>query len=119
MPGGPHIDFMYHYDQPTLALLYDGLVAQRRTGGAAGLTLVPDLATSLPRPSDGGRVYTFTLRRGIRYSTGSYVRPSDIEHGLLRALRRAASGLPGRDHRRHTMRGVTRSVRSLRGRRHR
>jgi YVTN family beta-propeller protein len=34
VPGGPNIDFQYYYDEPTLAMLYDGLVAQRRTGGA-------------------------------------------------------------------------------------
>jgi len=87
VPGGRGIDFQYYYELPALAMLYDGLVAQRRTGGAAGLTLVPDLATDLPRPSDGGRVYTFTLRRGIHYSTGTEVRPEDIKRGLLRALR--------------------------------
>jgi len=87
VPGGRGIDFQYYYEQSTLAMLYNGLVAQRRTSGAAGLTLVPDLATELPRPSEGGRVYTFTLRRGIHYSTGAEVRPEDIKRGLLRALR--------------------------------
>ena len=42
----------------------------RRAGGTDGLALVPDLATTLPRPTDGGRTYTFTLRSGIRYSNG-------------------------------------------------
>jgi len=84
--GGLVIDFQYSYDQPTLALLYDGLVAQRRTGGADGLTLVPDLATTLPRPTDGGRIYSFTLRHGIHYSNGEEVRPEDLRRGLARAL---------------------------------
>ncbi len=52
-------------------MVYDHLVGYRATGGAAGLTLVPDLATDLPQPTDGGRTYTFTLRSGIRYSTGA------------------------------------------------
>ena len=54
-----------------LATVYDGLVAFRKAGGAQGETLVPDLAVTLPRPADGGTTYTFTLRRGIRYSTGA------------------------------------------------
>ena len=68
------------------ATVYDGLTALRRSGGAAGLTLVPDLAIKLPRPADGGRTYTFTLRRGIRYSNGVALRASDIRRGIQRQL---------------------------------
>jgi YVTN family beta-propeller protein len=73
-------------DLPALATVYDGLVALRRSGGAQGLTLVPDLATALPSPTDGGKTYTFSIRRGIRYSTGAVVRPSDFRRGLERLL---------------------------------
>lgn len=69
-----------------LATVYDGLVALRRSGGATGLTLVPDLAITLPRPANGGTTYTFTLRRGIRYSNGALVQPSDFRRGLERQL---------------------------------
>jgi YVTN family beta-propeller protein len=68
------------------AVIYDGLVAFRRAGGAGGLTLVPDLAMTLPRPTDGGRAYTFRLRRGIRYSNGVVVRASDFRRGLERQI---------------------------------
>ncbi len=71
---------------PALATVYDGLVALRRSGGAAGLTLVPDLARTLPRPAGGGTTYTFTLRRGIRYSNGTLVRASDFRRGIQRQL---------------------------------
>ena len=70
----------------TLSAAYDGLTAFRRSGGAAGLTLVPDLATTLPRPTAGGTTYTFTLRRGIRYSNGNLVRASDFRRGIQRQL---------------------------------
>ena len=40
----------------------------------------------LPRPADGGRTYTFTLRRGIRYSNGAPVRASDFRRGIQRQL---------------------------------
>ena len=73
-------------DVPALATVYDGLVALRRAGGAAGFTLVPDLATTLPRPTDGGTTYTFRLRPGIRYSNGTLVRASDVRRGLRRQL---------------------------------
>jgi YVTN family beta-propeller protein len=71
---------------PLLATVYDSLTALRRSGGAPGLTLVPDLAVRLPRPADGGTTYTFRLRPGIRYSTGAAVRASDIRRGIKRQL---------------------------------
>ena len=81
-------DPVHDYDivTPALAGVYDGLVAFRKAGGARWDTLVPDLAVTLPRPVDGGRTYTFTLRRGIRYSTGVLVRASDFRRGIQRQL---------------------------------
>jgi YVTN family beta-propeller protein len=62
----------------------DGLTAFKRVGGVDGSELVPDLATSLPKPSDGGRTYVFRVRSGIRYSTGRVVRPADFRYSLER-----------------------------------
>jgi peptide/nickel transport system substrate-binding protein len=76
---------------PELATVYDGLVAFRKTDGALGGTLVPDLAVTLPRPAGGGTAYTFTLRRGIRYSDGTPVRASDFRRGIQRQLSFGAS----------------------------
>jgi YVTN family beta-propeller protein len=73
-------------DLPALSVVYDGLVALRKSGGTQGYTLVPDLAAGLPRPTDGGRTYTFTLRPGARYSTGAPVRASDFRRGIQRQL---------------------------------
>ena len=85
----------YSEIQRLLSLTNDGLTAFRRVGGTAGGELVPDLAEALPAPSDGGRTYTFTVRDGVRFSTGGDVRPSDIKRGIERALnaRQAAYGL--------------------------
>ena len=68
-------------------LTNDGLVTYRRVGGLAGGSLVPDLATSLPTPTEAGRTYTFQMRRGIHYSNGVPVRPGDIRHELQRVFR--------------------------------
>jgi YVTN family beta-propeller protein len=65
-----------------LHLIHDGLVAFEPIG--ANPRLVPDLATEVPTPTDGGRTYTFQLRRGIRYSNGELVAPADF----LRAFER-------------------------------
>jgi len=67
-----------------LGMLYSGLTAFQRVGNADGTKLVPDLATSLPKPSDDSRTYVFQLRRGIRYSDGRPVRPADFRYGLER-----------------------------------
>jgi YVTN family beta-propeller protein len=64
----------------------DGLVGYRRVGGIAGSTLVPDLAASLPRPTDGGRTYTFQLRPGLVYADGQPVRPEDFRTAIERAF---------------------------------
>jgi YVTN family beta-propeller protein len=70
-----------------LANVYDGLVGFRRTGGAQGGTLVPDLATSVPAPTDGGKTYTFQLRPGMRFSDGRPVRASDVRASLERVYK--------------------------------
>jgi YVTN family beta-propeller protein len=69
-----------------LPLTYDGLTAYQRVGGSGSLELVPDLAVSLPSPTESGTTYTFQLRRGIRYSNGQLVRPEDFRRALERDL---------------------------------
>lgn len=59
-----------------LAITNDGLVMFRHANGSG--QIVPDLATSVPAPTDGGKTYTFTLRKGIRYSNGQPLRASDF-----------------------------------------
>jgi peptide/nickel transport system substrate-binding protein len=66
--------------------VYDGLVAYRATGGAAGAAIVPDLAAALPSVTNGGRTYTFTIRSGVRFSNGDVVHPSDVRRGIVREL---------------------------------
>jgi peptide/nickel transport system substrate-binding protein len=69
-----------------LVMTSDGLVGYRKTGGVAGSALVPDLAVSLPVPTDHGLVYRFQIRRGVRYSNGMPVRASDFRRGLERSF---------------------------------
>jgi peptide/nickel transport system substrate-binding protein len=87
--GGPPdtVDPGYAYDADSWALLSitnDGLVAFRHVGGSDGAQLVPDLATAIPAPSEGGRTYTFQLRRGIAYSSGQGVRAADVRRSIER-----------------------------------
>ena len=85
--GSPVSDPALGTTPPTLMpLLYDGLVTLRKADGADGYDLVPDLAESMPEPTNSGRTYTFTVRRGIRYSDGRLLRPADFRRGIARAL---------------------------------
>ncbi len=57
---------------------HDGLVQFKRVGGTAGTQIVPDLATAIPTPTDGGRTYLFQIRKGIKFSNGQVMKPSDF-----------------------------------------
>ena len=73
-------------DWQVLSLTNDGLAGFRRVGGGAGIRVVPDLAVSLPVPTNRGRTYRFQLRPGIHYSTGALVRPRDFRRAIERSL---------------------------------
>ena len=73
-------------------LAYDALVGFQQSPGAAGLRLVPDLALSIPTPTDGGRVYAFRVRPGIRYSDGQLLRAGDFRRGIERLFRVGSRG---------------------------
>lgn len=49
-------------------LLVRTLVGYNMVSGVAGNQLVPDLATSLPTPTDNNRTWTFTLKPGLRFA---------------------------------------------------
>jgi peptide/nickel transport system substrate-binding protein len=55
---------------------HDGLTQFAHVGGLAGTKIVPDLATSIPTPTNGGKTYLFHIRRGIKFSNGQTLTPS-------------------------------------------
>jgi peptide/nickel transport system substrate-binding protein len=73
----------------------DGLVAFDYASGVQGTQLVPDLAVSLPTPTDGGRTYAFRLRPGIRYSNGRPVKASDFRSSFERTFEIGQIAVPG------------------------
>jgi peptide/nickel transport system substrate-binding protein len=62
-----------------LIITHDGLVGFKHAGGTAGNQLVPDLATSLPKPTNGGKTWKFTLRSGIKFSNGQKLTGNDVK----------------------------------------
>ena len=75
-----------------LGMTNDGLVTLNHVPGPRGTRLVPDLALSLPVPTDAGRTYAFRLRPRIRYSNGEPVRASDVTHSFERLFAIGSSG---------------------------
>src|SRR4029450_7391680 len=56
--------------------------------GAAGKRLIPEVAASWPEVTDGGRTYTFRIRRGYRFSppSGGAVRGESCRDAIERFL---------------------------------
>jgi len=74
-----------------LVITHDGLVGFKRASGTEGTKLVPDLATSVPKPTDGGKTYTFTLRKGIKFSDGKELKASDVKYTFERLFKIGSS----------------------------
>src|SRR3954454_20075758 len=62
-----------------LIITHDGLVGFKHAGGTEGTKLVADLATEVPKPTDGGKTYTFTLRPNMKFSDGKAVTANDVK----------------------------------------
>jgi peptide/nickel transport system substrate-binding protein len=93
--AGSSIDPATDYDPNwfILRMTNDGLVAWKQVAGASGNDVVPDLATAIPKPTDGGKTYTFTLRKGIAFSDGTIVKPSDVAASLTREFKIPGPGV--------------------------
>ena len=52
----------------------------------AGYRLVPEVATDFPKVSADGKTYTFTLRKGFRFSDGSPVQADAFAQAIARTL---------------------------------
>ena len=73
--------------------VYETLLTYRHVDGAAGYKLVPGLAQSMPTVSGHGKVYKFTLRKGLKYSDGSPVLASDFKWAIKRGFLATGQGV--------------------------
>src|SRR3954454_16081537 len=56
--------------------VYLRLIRYKHVAAPDGATIVPYLAQDLPKVTDGGKTYTLTLRKGVKYSDGTPVKAS-------------------------------------------
>ena len=82
----PHINYTLQYWQIYQGL-YDGLLAFKNAPGAEGFTKVPDLAEAMPEVSNGGKTYTFKIRKGIKFSNGQEVTVKDVVASFQRIFK--------------------------------
>jgi peptide/nickel transport system substrate-binding protein len=73
---------------------YLPLLTYAHASGKAGGQVVPALAKALPEVSDGGKTYTLSLRKGLKYSDGTAVKASDFPYVVERLFRINSGGSP-------------------------
>jgi len=74
--------------------VYIPLLTYAHASGSAGSKVIPGLAEALPKITDGGRTYTLTLRKGLKYSDGKPVKASDFAASVERMFKLNSPGSP-------------------------
>jgi peptide/nickel transport system substrate-binding protein len=90
-----YLDPALSFDTESYTAMYNTylpLLTYAHANGAAGSRVIPALAKSLPKVSDGGRTYTLFLRKGLRYSDGTPVRASDFTFAVERMFKLNSGG---------------------------
>jgi peptide/nickel transport system substrate-binding protein len=92
------------YLDPQLSYTVDGWEAEYNTyiplltfkhaAGSEGTKVVPGLAKSLPKITNGGKTYTFTLQKGLKFSDGTAVKASDFQTTMQRLFDVDSGGAP-------------------------
>jgi peptide/nickel transport system substrate-binding protein len=90
------------YLDPGLSYEFEGWTAMYNTylplltyahaNGAEGSKVVPALAESMPKITNGGKTYTLTLRKGLKYSNGTPVKASDFKSSIERLFKLNSAG---------------------------
>jgi peptide/nickel transport system substrate-binding protein len=90
-----HLDPALSYDLEGWTAMYNTyipLLTYAHADGAAGSEVVPGLAKDLPQISNGGKTYTLTLQKGLKYSDGAPVKASDFTSSVERIFKLNSPG---------------------------
>jgi peptide/nickel transport system substrate-binding protein len=74
--------------------VYVPLLTYQQGNGEASTKVVPGLAESMPTISPDGKTYTFTLRKGMKYSDGTPIKASDFPYAIQRLFKLDSGGAP-------------------------
>ncbi|MCW2603240.1 MAG: transporter substrate-binding protein [Pseudonocardiales bacterium] len=80
-PGNTYYAFVWDFSR----LYARALTTFKTEPGDAGLEVVPDLAEKLGEPSADGLTWTYTLRKGLKYSDGSPITAKDVKYAIERS----------------------------------
>ncbi len=69
------------------------LVGYKHTAGGPGNVVVADLATTAPKPTNGGKTYTFHIKQGVKFSPP--VSRQITSHDIVTAMDRLANPKDG------------------------
>ena len=70
----------------TSAHLRPGAADVQAAPGTASNELVPDLAEGLGTTDDGGKTWTYKIRKGVKYEDGTEVKAKDVKYAVLRSI---------------------------------
>jgi len=90
-----YLDPSLSYEVEGWTAMYDTylpLLTLAHENGAEGSKVVPALAESLPKITNGGKTYTLTLRKGLKYSDGTPVKASDFKSSIERVFALGSAG---------------------------
>ncbi len=73
---------------------YIPLLTYAHASGQAGSKVIPGLAEALPTVTNGGKTYTLTLRKGLKYSDGTPVKAGDFKFAIERLFKVDSGGSP-------------------------
>ncbi|HEV7770126.1 MAG TPA: ABC transporter substrate-binding protein [Solirubrobacterales bacterium] len=93
----PDLDPQLSYSAEGWSAIYNTylpLLTYAHAEGAEGSAVVPGLAEDLPTVSKDEKVYTLTLRKGLKYSDGTPVKASDFGSTVERLFEVESGGSP-------------------------
>jgi peptide/nickel transport system substrate-binding protein len=76
----------YGYSWDFARLYGRSLVTFKAVPGLGSNELVPDLAEALGVPSDGGKTFTYKIRKGVKFDDGTVVTSKDVKYAVLRSV---------------------------------